>query len=289
MDGDVGRGDPSATRVTCGPGVPEPGDRARRRASTVAASSPVGPGQGDDVGAVRRAEELFEALAVARRAAWGRNEKIPPPSLSTTTMREVDAPVAQRGQAPLSWTKAMSPTSATTGRPRRAMPRAVDTTPSMPLAPRFANPARRSARRTTRSHAPASTTPRPRRPRGRWVATSRATAGSVRPCGPRGSASPRWRLRRPRRLLPRPASPRVTRSSSHGLADRSAPRCRRCGRPRCGRGRSRRDRRPARPVRRRPTTHSASTLDAGGRPTRTTARGGGRRRTDRGAARRRRR
>ena len=104
--------------------------RDRRRVEAV------GGGERDDVGAVRRPEELLEALAV-ESSACGRNEKIPPPSLSTTTMRR-SARGAQGGQRAMSWTSAMSPTRATVGPPPSATPSAVDTTPSMPLAPRLA-------------------------------------------------------------------------------------------------------------------------------------------------------
>ena len=70
--------------------------------------------------------------------AWGRNEKMPPPSLSTSTI------VADR-----SWRRAAtsalrscrndtSPTTSATGPAAAAAdPSAVDTTPSMPFAPRF--------------------------------------------------------------------------------------------------------------------------------------------------------
>ena len=70
--------------------------------------------------------------------AWGRNEKIPPPSLSTTMTRRSTPLDRSAVSAPPSWRNAMSPTSATVGTPPRATPSAVETTPSMPLAPRLA-------------------------------------------------------------------------------------------------------------------------------------------------------
>ena len=74
-----------ATRVTCGPRRPT---RAISSAgvATVVGVEAVGGGEGHDVGAVRRAEQLLEARR-SRAVACGRNEKMPPPSLSTTTIR----------------------------------------------------------------------------------------------------------------------------------------------------------------------------------------------------------
>ena len=77
--------------------------------------------------------------SAAQRVACGRNEKMPPPSLSTTTMRRSARRCRSAVSAPASWTNAMSPSTTIVGAPVcSATPRAVDVTPSMPLAPRLA-------------------------------------------------------------------------------------------------------------------------------------------------------
>ena len=70
--------------------------------------------------------------------AWGRNEKMPPPSLLTRTI------VADRSwsfaatSALRSWRNDRSPTTSATGPAATAAdPSIVDTTPSIPFAPRF--------------------------------------------------------------------------------------------------------------------------------------------------------
>ena len=73
------------------------------------------------------------------RSACGRNEKMPPPSLSTTT----NVASRPRSRAPsrplLSCRKQRSPSNPTVGPPEpAAMPSTVDTKPSMPFTPRLA-------------------------------------------------------------------------------------------------------------------------------------------------------
>ena len=63
---------------------------------------------------------------------------MPPPSLSTTTTHSGAARRASPSRPLVSWSSATSPTSSAVGAPARATPTAVDTTPSMPLAPRLA-------------------------------------------------------------------------------------------------------------------------------------------------------
>ena len=126
---------------------------------------------------------------------------MPPPSLSTTTMRRSAARRRSAVRAPPSWTNAMSPTTATVARRPSATPSAVDTTPSMPLAPRLACAlARRPAeplevadgiddgddelgaagevRATVRATAVRSAVP-PGRARGRWSASAGVPRRSI--------------------------------------------------------------------------------------------------------------
>ena len=119
--------------------------------------------------------------------AWGRNEKIPPPSLSTTTIVR-SMPRSAAPSSPLvSCRKATSPTSSAVGgdgsaaAAARATPTAVDVTPSMPLAPRLART------RTSSRGAPYHSTSRTGidddvttvAPGGTAASRSRATPGSV--------------------------------------------------------------------------------------------------------------
>ncbi len=70
--------------------------------------------------------------------AWGRNEKIPPPSLPTTTIVAA-RPCSRAATRPdRSCRSARSPITSATGAPVAAAPTADDTTPSIPLAPRLA-------------------------------------------------------------------------------------------------------------------------------------------------------
>ena len=131
---------------------------------------------------------------------------MPPPSLSTTTMRQVDAP-RPTPSSPLRVVQERDVTEEQRGRSRASVPRAsatptaVETTPSMPLAPRLARTRSRPwAPRTTRRRGRASTTRRraPRRRAGRRT-TLRAIAGSCR-LGVAARTAARWpRLRRRRR------------------------------------------------------------------------------------------
>ena len=72
-------------------------------------------------------------------SAWGRNEKMPPPSLSTTTTTRSMPRSVEPISPLLSCSKARSPSSTAVGEPLPiATPTAVDKTPSIPLAPLLA-------------------------------------------------------------------------------------------------------------------------------------------------------
>ena len=71
-------------------------------------------------------------------AACERKEKIPPPSLSTTTTRRSIFRFLRAVSELASWRKATSPISRTVGPAASATPIAEARTPSMPLAPRLA-------------------------------------------------------------------------------------------------------------------------------------------------------
>ena len=151
-------------------------------------------------------------------AACSRSEKIPPPSLLTTTRhrsgRGSSGPSSRPGR---SCRNARSPRSATAGPPpaawcASAAPIAEDTSPSMPLAPRLAStriPARgamcRSRSRTGRLDAAHSSAPA-----GSAAARSRASRGSLSArAGSRiASAAPRAAAlgAQPRREPARPRS-----------------------------------------------------------------------------------
>ena len=121
--------------------TPRPGGAARRRGRpTPVVGDAVDRGQRGEIDAVRRAEELLEAVARRSAAACGRNEKMPPPSLSTHDDGEVDVAAGRAEQAVACRAgRRRRRSAARSGRPvPRATPTAVDTTPSMPLAPRLA-------------------------------------------------------------------------------------------------------------------------------------------------------
>ena len=112
--------------------------------------------------------------------ACGRNEKIPPPSLSTTTIRTSSPRPASAVSAPASWTKAMSPTRTTTGRTGRWRARRRSTSRRRSRWHRGWRERGHGCRRTTRGRAPASTRPPPgRASSGSHSATARATPGSL--------------------------------------------------------------------------------------------------------------
>ena len=117
------------------------------------------------------------AAVEARRC--GRKEKMPPPSLSTTTMRTSSPRPASAARADESCTSATSPISTAVGAPvAAATPIAVAMTPSMPFAPRLATTAgrRRGSGRTT----PGAHRHRRRAPRGSEPAGSPASDGRGR-------------------------------------------------------------------------------------------------------------
>ncbi len=120
-----------------------PGHRAGRPVVTSANSPPRAVDDRPDIDAVGRPEELLVVLGQARpRAtsvdACGRNEKIPPPSLSIRTI-VADRPWSRAATSALrSCRNDTSPTTSATGpTSAAAAPRAVETTPSMPFAPRL--------------------------------------------------------------------------------------------------------------------------------------------------------
>ena len=133
-----------------GPGSPkEPAGRAARPTPPPAGS---GPGRRPDrrrpirtprpprprrrPGASRTDGRTVSASSTE---ACSRNEKMPPPPLSATTTVSGGCWPSARTRADTSWRKARSPTSATVGPvDASATPSAVDTTPSIPLAPRLA-------------------------------------------------------------------------------------------------------------------------------------------------------
>ncbi len=213
--------------------------------------------------------------SAATSVAWGRNEKMPPPSLSTTTMREVGA---ARGRAPRSPLRVVQERDVADEQRRSgpptasATPTAVETTPSIPLAPRLATwrtPSRGRGVPLDVAHRHGR-----RRHQRRPVGQRRRPAAGDAPvpsAGPRQPARRRWR--------PGPASSARRHRAGHGVraparnrADRTRQTVR--GRPRHG----------ARDVPSGSThaaddvtctcsapdaaSHWASTLEAGGRPSR---------------------
>ena len=121
-----------------------------------------------DVAGGWRAEEAARTRAASTEVAWGRNEKIPPPPLSSTT--NVQGTSGRFTRPETSWRNARSPSKrdrcgCPAPAPRRRRPSAVETTPSIPFTPRLASTrggAAAVARRTTRGPGSAWT-PTPRR------------------------------------------------------------------------------------------------------------------------------
>ena len=62
---------------------------------------------------------------------------MPPPSLLSSTIASGRSSRRAASRPPMSWARATSPMSRTVGRPAAATPKAVETVPSMPLAPRL--------------------------------------------------------------------------------------------------------------------------------------------------------
>ena len=176
--------------------------------------------------------------------------------------------------APLSWTNATSPTSATTGSPvASARPRAVDTTPSIPLAPRLAWAAARRPPNHSRSR----------------IGIDAATTMSARPWALAGDEAGDGRFARATpsigrldrvlgelvgvRPAPRPcgvAHPVESGADRRECVDRDVGGDRMVGIDDAGAA-DLHDRAP--PIRR---STGASTFDVDGRPTRTTTSGGSR-------------
>jgi len=74
----------------------------------------------------------------SRCPATGRKWKIPPPSLLSSTTTSASPSRRAASSPPISWASATSPISSTTGlSPAAAAPNALETVPSIPLAPRF--------------------------------------------------------------------------------------------------------------------------------------------------------
>ena len=199
-----------------------------------------------DVDPVGRPEQLLVVLGQARPGpsvrAWGRNEKMPPPSLLTSTI-VADRPWSRAATSALrSWRNDRSPTTSTTGPSATAAdPSAVDTTPSMPFAPRFdsgrdrpvgrrqpavevadrhrvAGPQQRRRRAATSpsaaNGAPSNGSSRARQPAGhrRGAAAARSASQPVARPAPARRASAAARAQRPARG--RSASRRRGRTSS---------------------------------------------------------------------------
>ena len=227
----------------------------------------------DEIEAVRRAEQRLE-LRAAR--AGGRYEKMPPPSLSTTT----NVAGAVGAEQPVGVVQEAQVAAQRDGRRRRASratPTTVDTNPSMPLAPRLASTREPGARR----HAPLERAHRQARrdderravgERGRDVARDRALERRVRARRARGR-SRRGRARSAasqpsshgRRRPARPSASATAREQRVGVGGDALAR-----RRGAGRARRRRDRRaPAGPTgratRSRPCSSAARRCAARGR------------------------
>ena len=83
----------------------------------------------------------------SRSPARGRNSKIPPPSLWTSTIVSPSARRRAASRPPTSWASATSPISSTTGPGETAAaPNALETVPSIPFAPRLHSTRGASAR-----------------------------------------------------------------------------------------------------------------------------------------------
>ena len=134
-----------ATRVTVGPGACEPGRRARPTSSPSPRRC-----RGRRARATRSVPcgvpNSCSKRSAASAVACGRNEKMPPPSLSTTTIRRSAPRCRARSARRRRGRTRCRRRTATVGAPvRSATPSAVDITPSMPLAPRLACAAARAA------------------------------------------------------------------------------------------------------------------------------------------------
>ena len=99
---------------------------------------PVSHGQRRQVDGVGRAEELFEPVVIEQLGLREEREDAPAPVVDDHDGEIDRRDRPGRASALLSWSKAMSPTRTVVGAPVRATPTAVETTPSMPLAPRLA-------------------------------------------------------------------------------------------------------------------------------------------------------
>ena len=227
--GRCGRQRPRARRpARCGGYRRATVDLSRR---SIATAGTVGGGQRRQVDAVRRAEELLEPRRRQRRGL-GQEREDAAAVVVDDDDGEVDARVGPRRAG--RWCRAgrrRRRRAAAVGRRRcrGATPTAVDTTPSMPLAPRLASTRTPAAgRRTTRRRGSASTTTRQALPSsGRLATMARATAGSVARL--RGFRAP-GRSPPPRGCGHRPAGPAVgagavgweERSTSDGSDSRAA-------------------------------------------------------------------
>ena len=173
---------------------------------------------------------------------------MPPPSLSTTTMvRSTPRPrSAEQAVACRAGTRRRR--SAATGRPRRgpsATPTAVDTTPSMPLAPRLASTRTPVARRAVpldvadrhrrrhheRRRRRAAAAARPGRRPARWARRARPAPSSMAAAPPPRPPPTRRQPRSARGSTRRPASA-SRRPARSAIGDAAPPRRRGRGRPR---------------------------------------------------------
>ena len=160
--------------------------------------------------------------------ACGRNEKIAPPSLSTTTIVRSSPRARSAVSDDMSWQNATSPSSTAVGAPLpSATPIAVAITPSMPLAPRLACTVM-SLRgvpnhSTSRTGIDEATTRWP--PAGIAAVIARATPGSERSAfdGQRGVEHRRGRRRRRRATRSSHAAIATLRHARRRGAEHSAP------------------------------------------------------------------
>ena len=183
--------------------------RCGRRRSCVrsAASARPSAARNDSTSAARSQPQPYSAAACAKSRpcgvamcstnaspspAAGRKWKIPPPSLSISTIDELQ-PQPRRGQQPADVVRQRDVADQQHDRaraPAAATPNAVETVPSIPLAPRLESTRNGAAApgRTSRRRAPASRRRRPASPRpGSREPSSAATRGSLS-SGPRRDA-----------------------------------------------------------------------------------------------------
>ena len=205
---------------------------------------------------------------------------MPPPPLSIRTIVSGSSRRRAASRPPMSWASATSPISSTTGpRPSAAAPKALETVPSIPLAPRLHSTrggSGRTGQKVSMSRTGIEEATNSVACAGSSTPSSAATAGSLRPPAASTPRSPRRRARRRcatrrasrgRRRRARRDRPRARPASARAPARAS----RRAPPP----GPARRPRRRGSPAgcRREPASHSRSGLEVGRSPTRSTRSG----------------